>query len=351
MNRMTRQQVDAEMHKWFNIMKKAMMKSIPSTEITIMPHPKLTSKQRKLQNRYRILKQHADHYGWTPASRNIYRSTQDQLREESTKAYNANWRKLIENTQKLYRDPKEFWRNIRRLMGSSDDQTPYLYNTAGEKVYSIQDKVNLFKEIWTNIFRISPAENEDFDTENDDRVNIALRQHRHRTEPYLTSDIGRLNTADILLKPMEMYHMKLIIKNMKDKAPGESGITKSILEKCPNTTLIKLKELINHALSIAYFPQAFKEAILCFVLKEGKDGRNPNNYRLISLLEIPGKIMERLVNDRLTEYLENNNRFNENQYAFRKGRGTQQAISLLNEKGSDAMSSVMMSLKPLTRCG
>ena len=93
----------------------------------------------------------------------------------------------------------------------------------------------------------------------------------------------------------------------------------------------KLKELFNLTLSIGYFPRAYKIAILCLIQKEGKNPTDPINYRPISLLEVTGKILERIINDRLVKYLEENGIMNNNQYGFRRGRGTQLALATLYE--------------------
>ena len=216
-------------------------------------------------------------------------------------------------------------------MGNKDILAPYLTKPDGGKVYTDQNKLKLYHEIWTNIFKISEDENRNFDPINERRVNETLRNNTERIQPYLTSDLSRLLEDDPLLRPMQIADLKRIIKSMKNKAPGKSGIRKNVMEKCPEIALVKFKELINHALSIAYFPEAFKYAIIRLILKEGKDNRNPTNYRPISLLEFPGKIMERLINERLIKFLEDNQKLNNSQYAFRKGRGTQQAIASLYE--------------------
>ena len=70
--------------------------------------------------------------------------TQEYLRDEITKACNENW------------DVKTFWINILRLMDRKDMQSPYLVKPNGEKVYTDQDKLKLYHEIWSNIFKISP---------------------------------------------------------------------------------------------------------------------------------------------------------------------------------------------------
>ena len=46
------------------------------------------------------------------------------------------------------------------------------------------------------------------------------------------------------------------------------------------------------------------------------------NHRPISLLEVPGFFFEKIINTRLTEHLEDNELHNQNQYGFRRGRGT-----------------------------
>ena len=70
---------------------------------------------------------------------------------------------------------------------------------------------------------------------------------------------------------------------------------------------------------------------MIFADKVGKDLRHPINYRPITLLEVPGKILERIINSRFVAYLEGNNLFNSQQYGFRKQRGTELAILKLYE--------------------
>ena len=57
---------------------------------------------------------------------------------------------------------------------------------------------------------------------------------------------------------------------------------------------------------MGYFPIAFKEGIINLILKPGKNPRLVTSYRPITLLEVPAKILEKIINDRLTIFQENN---------------------------------------------
>ena len=46
------------------------------------------------------------------------------------------------------------------------------------------------------------------------------------------------------------------------------------------------------------YPLIFRNGLIVFEHKSGKAPRFAVNYRPITLLEVPGKLMERLINDR-----------------------------------------------------
>lgn len=58
---------------------------------------------------------------------------------------------------------------------------------------------------------------------------------------------------------------------------------------------------------MGYFPDKFKTAIIKFIPKENTDSTNPINYRPISLLEVTGKVLEKILNPRLRALLETKN--------------------------------------------
>ena len=93
-----------------------------------------------------------------------------------------------------------------------------------------------------------------------------------------------------------------------------------------------LQYIYNHALSAGYFPDALKIATLIFIPKGNKSQHDVKNYRPISLLEIHGKILDRLLQSRLYNHLETNNKIHPKQHGFRQFRGTGTALAILHEK-------------------
>lgn len=66
----------------------------------------------------------------------------------------------------------------------------------------------------------------------------------------------------------------------------------------------------------------WKEAIIIPIRKPGKDGSRPGSYRPIALTSHICKLMERMVNERLTYFLEEREMVASYQSGFRKGRST-----------------------------
>ena len=93
----------------------------------------------------------------------------------------------------------------------------------------------------------------------------------------------------------------------------------------------KLTYLYNFSIASAIFPDQWKEALVIPIPKTGSPTKL-SNYRPISLLPLPGKILEKLVHTQFSFHLEENNTLSDNQFGFRKQRSTSHAIlQVLNQ--------------------
>ena len=73
------------------------------------------------------------------------------------------------------------------------------------------------------------------------------------------------------------------------------------------------------------FPDIWKEALVTPVLKKGDSGVK-ENYRPVSCLPAASKVLEMIVCDQMTDYLESNGFLPENQHGFRSKRSTMSVL-------------------------
>lgn len=221
---------------------------------------------------------------------------------------------------------------MKSLTGTNNPDPQYILDNDNTKIYTPEGKEAIHRNIWTNIFNEADNEEENNEQEmNFEDVRNFVENNLHRTTPYHTSSLDRL-TNNNLTKTITTEDIKQIIKDMRKTCPGESGINKTILKNLPDTSLSKLTDIFNATLSAGYFPDRWKTAIVRLIPKTGKNPHQATNYRPISLLEVPGKIFERVINKRLRQHLTINDMYNENQFGFRQGRGTTEALAIASEK-------------------
>lgn len=325
-----KQYIDNKINKWFQIINIAKEAVIPKVSFTTLPHPIDSQELKLIQWLYNNLKSQAQILGWTPLTLQRLRELQVRLRDEGKKLFTEHWNTKLEQLQLRYNDSAHFWKQIRKMLGSHHEIVPYiLYNNI--KLYSDEDKEQAFRETWERIFDITPEENRQFDLNHERLVLNTLRAHLEDITPYEVVDLTRLSDAHSLTKPVTPRMVKDIISNFKPKAPGLSQVNKYILKNLPDSMIELYTEITNETLSMGYFPELFKVGLLHFTHKPGKPITDVGSYRPISLLEVPGKILERILTDRLNTYLIENDLINPNQYGFTKGRGTLTAVAKMYE--------------------
>ena len=87
-----------------------------------------------------------------------------------------------------------------------------------------------------------------------------------------------------------------------------------------------LMDMFNSSLSKGIVPAEWKLSNVTPVFKGKGDPSCVANYRLISLLSLPSKILERIIHNRLLDHLLSNNFLSNRQFGFRPGSLTQEAL-------------------------
>ena len=114
----------------------------------------------------------------------------------------------------------------------------------------------------------------------------------------------------------------MALERANETAPGPDKIHYRILKQIPTKALKRLLTIFNGIWETGQFPPYWSEATIIPIPKPGQDRMNPNNYRPIALTSCICKTMERMINERLMWYLENDNLISTAQSGFRKNRST-----------------------------
>ena len=113
---------------------------------------------------------------------------------------------------------------------------------------------------------------------------------------------------------------KTISRLRNGKAAGVDGIVNEIIKYGGEQVHVVIWQLVSTCFETEKIPKDWMDGIVFPIYKEG-DGRDPNNYRGISLLCILGKIYTAVLHVRLSRWCEVNGVIAEEQGGFRPGRG------------------------------
>ena len=116
------------------------------------------------------------------------------------------------------------------------------------------------------------------------------------------------------------------LNNLKSNAMGKDQIHNKMIKNLSETNKTHLLHLFNSMLMSSYVPADWKQGTIIPLRKPGKPPEKPDSYRPVCLTSCLGKVMERIVNQRLTWHFEKNGLRLKTQAGFRKGRSTMDNI-------------------------
>ena len=135
------------------------------------------------------------------------------------------------------------------------------------------------------------------------------------------------------------------------KAPGSDAIPAEVYKAGGPVMMQKLTELFQSMWNEGKIPQQLKDASMVHIYKRKGNRQSCDNHRGISLLSIAGKILARVLLNRLRQHLEQG-LLPESQCGFRAGRGTVDMIFAarqLQEKCQEQHSDLFMTFVDLTK--
>jgi len=103
----------------------------------------------------------------------------------------------------------------------------------------------------------------------------------------------------------------------RKKARGMDGITSDIFLRTFNKFPRIVTAIYNQCLIGGIFARRWKTAKIILIAKPGKENSmDPSNYRPISLLNIGGKVLEKLLINRINHHMYKNELLTDSKYGF-----------------------------------
>ena len=255
--------------------------------------------------------------------RKNYNKLTSYLRFKLRDFRNKSWAEFIKKIGKNPMSSKPFWNRINKFRKPrSTNKISRL--ELGNKVFETDLEIgNCFGQILTETFNLNT---ELVDASFDKEVNQVVRD-------FFNSEDGSQ------FPEITMSELKLAISKTKEySAVGFDGIHNQMLKNLPHNFLNNILGLFNNSIKNNFVPDSWKVAKISMILKKKELPLDPNNYRPISITSCLGKILERIINNRLYTFMEEKKLLANEQSGFRRHRRTADNLFFLIQKITETFS-------------
>ena len=206
-------------------------------------------------------------------------------------------------------NPRKFWRTINDISGIGKNKSSRKCSKIVDEdnvVYEKQEAAEYLNKYYANIGpNLAKAHNEKWEKE---KCNIET-------------------SSSFSFQWVTEFEVKRLIKEIKiTKSSAVEGLSTRLLKDAFEVLSFELTYLYNACLLFGIFPKSWGLSVITPIPKTSHHSTDPNDWRPISQICLPGKLLERIIHVQLYHYLDVNNILSPNQYGFRKGLSTSVAI-------------------------
>lgn len=244
-------------------------------------------------------------------SYNDYKEQRTKVKELVKRAKQKSWEEFGE---KMERDSKGnqklFFKVLKNLRNGKQYRSKYMKAKDGRILKEDKDIIERWKEYFETILNRAQSNN----------------RGDHEVELYEGEENEKYREQQQEIKEEEVLESIKMLK--RGKAAGNDEVTAEMLQNLGRNGIEVMTYLFNLAWREEKVPKDWEMGILVPIHKKG-DHRECSNYRGITILSIVSKTYERILEKRLRAVIEN--RLEEPQCGFRKGRGVQDHIFTLKQ--------------------
>ncbi|MGL4677181.1 MAG: reverse transcriptase domain-containing protein, partial [Brevinema sp.] len=239
----------------------------------------------------------------------IYKKAMARQRKYFKQAKRDSWREYI-NTINSSTEIQTIWKKIQKLKGK--------FVPPPLPTLKINNKIITSPAVVANEF-------------GKNLTNIASNYHKIQQKcPQFNNSI--VSRSNALSSPITIKELESALKLSKPSAPGDDNIIYEMMKELNPSGKVFLLNMFNRIFESGVLPKSWKTAIIIPILKKQKEPTNIKNYRPIALTSCVCKLMEKIINTRLTWYLEINNILSPDQYGLRKQRSTTDSLFRLTNE-------------------
>lgn len=229
------------------------------------------------------------------------RSPQDMAfyKNVSNLCKGAVWRHAMENEQTMLSNPstQAFFRYVNGKLNNKN-AISCLTKCSGEPVHDEFEMAEMFNAQYASVFTHDNHNPLHFPQKSDNCL----------------SESQFLITRDAIVDS---------IRKMKAKtSAGPDGIPNIFYKRCRKQVAVPLEMIYSKSIVSETLPSEWKNAIVVPIYKGKGDKCKAINYRPVSLTCVGCRILERIINDHITNFLNENELMHKTQYGFERNKST-----------------------------
>jgi hypothetical protein len=148
--------------------------------------------------------------------------------------------------------------------------------------------------------------------------------------------IENYSQNSMVVNPVDHTEVRKIIMSLKNCSTGWDNIQTKILKQTHVLYIEVITHVLNLSLTQGLFPDTMKIARVIPLFKSG-DSLQISNYRPVSILPVFSKLLERLMYNRLLNFINRHNILYKYQFGFRAKHSTNMALIILVDKIASAI--------------
>lgn len=180
------------------------------------------------------------------------------------------------------------YETVKRIKGRDPKKISILYDN-GQYISKVPDICNKLAEAFHSVSKV-------------DNYNAEFKQIKVMEEEINLNFTSENN--ETYNQPFSLSELQLVLSSCKNTSPGFDNITSRMLKELPDTATSYLLSILNRFYLTDFFPEQWNQSIIIPIPKPNKDHSSPINYRPIALTSVLCKTLEKLINNRLLDYLE-----------------------------------------------